>query len=178
MNKLVIGALLAPALAFAAVAAADDGAADGAPAVNVRTEMVEGVNPAALAIWDVGNAAINEKGEPDGSDLDAETLARLKDAARTLADYARRMATAETNAAAGPDLVGGAVPEGVASREQIQAAIDADPDGFRTFAAAMGEQAEAIAAAVDSGDKQAVAEVLLGFDGACQSCHERYWYAQ
>lgn len=174
MSKLLpLAALAAPALVFAAAAASADGGA-----VNVRIEMVEGVNPAALAIWDVGNMAIDEDGAPDGASLDPETLAALKDAARTLADYGQRLAHAENIVAAGPDLVGGAVPEGVASREQIQAAIDADPAGFRAFAAAMVEQGEAIAAAVDSGDKDAVAEQLVNFDGACQSCHERYWYVQ
>lgn len=166
------------ALAASALLAAATAAANGNLTVNVRTAMVDGVNPAALAIWDVGNNAINEDGEPDGSGIDADALARLKEAAQLLAHYSQELAQAGTIQASGPDLVGGKVPEGVASREQIQAAIDANPDGFRALAAVMGEQADGIAAAVASGDRQAVAGQLVGFDGACQSCHERYWYVQ
>jgi cytochrome c556 len=174
MTKALIAALAAPALLFAAAAAADG----NATAVNVRTAMVEGVNPAALAIWDVGNNATDDDGEPDGSRLDADKLAGLREAAQMLARYSVKLAEADTIQASGPDLVGGKLPDGVASREQIQAAIDADPAGFRALAVAMGEQGDAIGAAVDSGDKQAVAELLVSFDGACQSCHERYWYVQ
>jgi cytochrome c556 len=113
---------------------------------------------------------------PDPSQLDADTLASLKEAALMLAIYSRDLAESETILAAGPDLVGSKVPEGVATRDEIQAAIDADPAGFRALARAMGDEAQAIAAALDDGDKKAVAGLVAGFDGACQSCHERYWY--
>lgn len=173
MNKAPI-ALAAAALVFSAAAAADV-----ATTVNVRTAMVEGVNPAALAIWDVGNNAIDDDGAPDGTKLDDDKLAALREAAQTLSVYSLELAQADAIRASGPDLVGGKLPEAVASREQIQAAIDADPAGFRALAVSMGEQGDAIAAAVDGGgDKQALAELLVGFDGACQSCHERYWYVQ
>jgi cytochrome c556 len=173
MNKMLIGALAAPTLLLAVAAAADSGTT-----VNVRTAMVEGVNPAALAIWDVSNNAVNDDGEPDGSSIDADKLAQLREAAQMLTVYADELSQAGTIQASGPDLVSGKVPEGVASREQIQVAIDADPEGFRALAVVMGEQAQAIGEAVASGDMQAVAEQLVGFDGACQSCHERYWYVQ
>ena len=78
--------------------------------------------------------------------------------------------------ASGPDLLGGEVPEGVASREQIQAMIDANPEGFRGLAAEMGRQATAIATAAEARDLGAASELLLTFDGACETCHQAYWY--
>jgi hypothetical protein len=144
--------------------------------VDVRQAMVDGVNPAALAIWDVGNNAVNDAGEPDASKLDAHALARVREAAQMLETYAQLLAEAPLIKASGPDLVGGRLPEGVASREQIQAAIDANPAGFRAYSRAMGAEAEAILAALQSGDRETVANRLASFDGACQSCHEHYWY--
>ena len=144
--------------------------------IDIRQAMVEGVNPAALGIWDVGNNAIDDDGMPDASRLDPVTLARLREAAQLLATYAALMAETPHLKAAGPDLVGGRVPEGVASREQIQAAIDANPAGFRAYSRVMGQEAQAIIAAIESGDREAVANRVTSFDGACQSCHERYWY--
>ena len=148
--------------------------ADGA--VDVRQAMIDGVNPAALAIWDVGNNAIDEQGQPDVSKLDVPALARLREAAQTLGTYAELMGEARVLKASGPDLVGGRLPEGIASREQIQAAIDADPAGFRAYSKAMGAEADGILAAIQAGDRAAVASRVASFDGACQSCHERYWY--
>ena len=144
--------------------------------VDVRQAMIDGVNPAALAIWDVGNSAVDDEGMPDASKLDAPALARLREAAQMLSTYADLMAEAPVLKASGPDLVGGRLPEGVASREQIQAAIDADPAGFRAYSRAMGAEAEGILAAIQAGDSATVANRLVSFDGACQSCHERYWY--
>ena len=148
--------------------------ADGA--VDVRQAMIDGVNPAALAIWDVGNNAIDEQGQPDVSKLDVPALARLREAAQTLGTYAQLMAEAPVLKASGPDLVGGRLPEGIASREQIQAAIDADPAGFRAYSKAMGAEADGILSAFQAGDRASVASRVASFDGACQSCHERYWY--
>jgi hypothetical protein len=150
-------------------------AGDGST-VYVRQAMVDGVNPAALAIWDVGNNAVNDAGDPDASKLDPQALARLREAAQMLDTYAELLAEAPVIKASGPDLVGGRLPEGVASREQIQAAIDANPAGFRAYSRAMGAEAEAILAAIQSGNRETVASRLASFDGACQACHERYWY--
>lgn len=144
--------------------------------VDVRQAMVDGVNPAALAIWDVGNNAVDDAGQPDASKLDPQTLARLREAAQMLDTYADVLAEAPVIKASGPDLVGGRLPEGVASREQIQAAIDANPAGFRAYSRAMGAEAEAILAAIQSGNRETVASRIASFDGACQACHERYWY--
>jgi cytochrome c556 len=144
--------------------------------IDIRQAMIEGVNPAALAIWDVGNNATDDEGNPDPSKLDPAALARLREGAQMLETDSKFLAVAEHLRASGPDLVGGRVPEGVASREQIQAAIDADPAGFRAYSRAMGGQAEMIRAAIEGGDRNAVADRVRSFDGACQACHENYWY--
>lgn len=144
--------------------------------VDVRRAMIDGVNPAALAIWDVSNAAADDEGIADPSKLDAATLTRLREAAQILATYAELMAEAPALRAGGPDLVGGKVPEGIATREQIQAAIDANPESFRAYSRAMGAEAEGILAAIASDDREALANRIVSFDGACQACHERYWY--
>jgi hypothetical protein len=145
-------------------------------AADVRQAMVEGVNPAALTIWEVANAASADDGTVSPAKLDAITLARLHEAAQVLATYARLITEAPVIHASGPDLVGDEVPEGVATREQIQMAINASPDGFRAYSRAMGAEAEDILGAVAAGDRQRVADRIVAFDGACQGCHKRYWY--
>jgi hypothetical protein len=138
--------------------------------------MVEGVNPAALAIWDVGNNALDEGGGLDPAMMDDAAWAKLHEAAQSLATYAHRMAEAQVIRASGPDLVEGKVPEGVSSREQIQAMIDADPVGFRAHSAEMERQARAIADAAAARNIETTGALVFTFDGTCQGCHEGYWY--
>jgi cytochrome c556 len=147
-------------------------------AVDVRANMVEGVNPAALAIWDVGNAALNDDNGLDPAQMDDGAWAKIQEGAESLRTYAHRLATAKVIRASGPDLVGGKVPEGVASREQIQAMIDANPDGFRASAAKLEQDADALARASKARDIKLTGELVFSFDKSCQGCHENYWYRQ
>lgn len=158
---------------FAATAFAQQG-----ETVQTRQAMVDGVNPAALAIWDVTNAAMNDEGGLDPALIDAEAWGRIAEAAQMLETYGKRMAAAQAIVAGGPDLVSGELPPGVASREQIQAMIDVDPDGFRAVSSDMAEQAAALIVAARARDAAAAGDLASGIDGACQSCHTRYWYLQ
>ena len=164
-------AIAALATGAAAIAVEPENAA-----VDVRANMVEGVNPAALAIWDVGNAAMDEDGGLDPVQMDAAAWARLRENAQSLGTYAHRLAAAQVIRASGPDLVDGKVPEGVSSREQIQAMIDANPGGFRAAAATMEQQAQALASAAEARNLEKTGELISVFDQTCQACHENYWY--
>ena len=170
-HNLMLSIVLACAIGTAAFAAAPTG-----EAVDVRSNMVEGVNPAALAIWDVGNAAIDDSGGLDPAQMDAAAWAKVREAAQSLGTYAHRLASARTIRASGPDLVDGKVPQGVASRAQIQAMIDANPAGFRASAAALEKQAKALSSAAAKHDSKTAAGLIASFDQPCQACHQNYWY--
>lgn len=160
---------------FAGALAAVAGASEPEE-LDVRQAMVEGVNPATLAIWDVGNNALDEDGGLDPALMDDAAWARLHEAAQSLATYGHGMANAHGIRASGPDLVEGKVPEGAASREQIQAMIDGNPDGFRAHSAEMERQARAIADAAAARNIETTGALVFTFDGTCQGCHEGYWY--
>ena len=141
--------------AFAIFAAA--ALANGGEPLQTRQAMIDGVNPAALAIWEVTNAAMDDDGGLDPALLDAEAWSRLEEAARMLEDYGRRMAEAEVIVAGGPDLV---------------------PDGFRAVSADMAAQAAALGEAARARDTATTGDLAFGIDGACQACHTRYWFLQ
>ena len=153
-------------------------ATEAPPVIDVRQAMVDGVNPAALAIWDVGNNAMDDTGMIDPAQMDDTKWGQVREAAQMLAVYGRRMANAGEIKAAGPDLVGGQVPEGVASREEIQAMIDANPRGFRALSEVMAQHADQVGAAAEARDVEALSDLVLTFDTSCQACHEQYWYKQ
>ena len=146
--------------------------------IDTREAMVAGVNPAAVAIWDITNEAMDEDGELDPARMDDEAWARLREAAQMLEAYSRAMAEAEVIRAAGPDLVGSEVPEGVASRAEIQAMIDADPEGFRAEARDLAERARLLVEAARARDVAAAGHRAAEIDVPCQGCHTRYWYKQ
>jgi cytochrome c556 len=171
--RLAIAAIVAAAVMAGGAGLA---AKKGPDAVAVRANMVEGVNPAALAIWDVGNAALNDENGLDPAQMNDAAWLKIQEAAESLRTYAHRLATAKVIRASGPDLVGGKVPEGVSSREQIQAMIDADPAGFRASATKLEQDADALAKAAKARDIKATGELVFTFDTSCQSCHENYWY--
>lgn len=167
-----------PIAAVAAVLFAATALAQSSPALEVRKTMIDGVNPAALAIWEVSNSATDDQGALDPTLMDAAVWTKLEEAAQMLAFHAQRMAEAQAFAAGGPDLASGEVPPGVSTKEQIQAMIDSDPKGFRASAAHMAGQASALLDAVRMRDLRSTGDLASGIDGDCQSCHERYWYPQ
>ena len=170
---------LIPSVALACALAAGALAAEPAPsAVDVRSNMVEGVNPAALAIWDVGNAAIDDSGGLDPAQMNDAAWSKVQESAQTLATYAHRLAAAKTIRATGPDIVDGKIPAGVASRAQIQAMIDANPLGFRSSASDLEAEAKALASAAGKRDLKTTGELISSFDQTCQACHQNYWYLQ
>lgn len=165
---LAVAAAVAACQAFAATSRP--------PPLDLRANMIEGINPAAIAIWDVGNAAQDDNGGLDPAQMDAAAWAKLQESAESLGTYAHRMAAAKVVRASGPDLVGGKLPEGVSSKEQIQAMIDANPAGFRASAVELERYADGIAKAAKAHDLKNAGELVFAFVDTCQACHERYWY--
>jgi hypothetical protein len=145
--------------------------------IDSREAMVAGINAAAVAIWDIAQDAQGESGELDPAQMSDEDWLRLADEARSLEEWARLMAEADAIHAAGPDLTHGPVP-GVASRAEIQAMIDADPELFREKARDLKERAGLLAEAARTRDAAAAGHRAAEIDVPCQGCHSRYWYKQ
>jgi hypothetical protein len=146
--------------------------------VDTREAMVARVNPAVAVIWDITNEALGEGGELDPALMDDAAWTRLREAAQKLEAASRTMADADVIRAGGPNLVDGKVPEGAASRAEIQAMIDADPAGFRAEARDLAERARLLVDAARGRDGAAAGHRAAEINEPCQSCHTRYWYKQ
>jgi len=146
--------------------------------VFTRESMVAEINPAALEIWEVSNNALADTGGLDPALMDEAAWAKLQEAAQMLEFHSRRLEQARTLSAGGPDVVTGEVPPGVSTRAEIQAKIDADPEGFRELSQLMAERARALADAAKARDAARAGDLALALDEPCQSCHQRYWYEQ
>jgi len=139
--------------------------------VDTHEAMVRWVNPAALAIWDVSNSALGETGGLDPALMDDEAWSKLQDAAQLLELHSRHMAEAQVlRVGAHNDAL-----EGFATRAEIQAMIDADPDGFRRLSQDMAEHARELTAAAMARNVQQSGGLTESLSERCQACHSRYW---
>jgi hypothetical protein len=180
MKKFWIAALPLTALGWHAVHANGDGSSNDRHDFDVRQSMIDTINPVTLAIWDVGNETMSDDGtlSLDPALMDEDAWMRLTEAAYQLGEESHRMATAKHFVATGPNVVDGDVPEGVSSREEIQAMIDSDTEDFRALSLSMADMAAQIYDAAEARDVARAGEMIFTLDTACQSCHVKYWYPQ
>jgi cytochrome c556 len=165
MRKLLIVA--GAALLCSAAWAAD------ADTLYIRDAMADGVNPATTELWDIGNNAMGDDGAIDPALMDEAKWATLERAAGQLENAAGAMAAAPSIKSAQP----GTQAESGATMEEIQAFIDADPQGFRLMAQALSQYAGKISVKAKARDPEA--GLLVGeLQEVCESCHLKYWYPE
>jgi cytochrome c556 len=170
-----IGAALLLGLSLAACSneSSEPAASDG-DAIVVRAAMVQHVNPATLAIWDIDNNAMADDGGLDPAQLDDATWTSLAEHARMMSAAAKSMTGAGKLQAASADNM--SVAEGEVTMAAVQKALDADPEGFRREAAALAAHADKLAAAAAAKDAKVAGDLVAGLDQVCESCHAKYWY--
>lgn len=171
---LGIACLLACALAGCkqeATTSTSDTAAGAA--LVVRSTMKGQVNPLTMAIWDIGNNAIDDQGQIDPAKLSDAKWADLAQHAGKLGDIARSMASAGRLKAA--ETADSATSEGEVTMGQVQTRLDANPAGFRQEASALAAHADKLALAAKGHDGKAAGDLVSALDGVCEACHLKYW---
>ncbi len=71
-----------------------------------------------------------------------------------------------------------AVKEGELTMAEVQRLIDGDPTLFRQMSAAFAAHADKLVAAARARDAAAAGNLVAELDGACASCHSRFWHPQ
>jgi cytochrome c556 len=153
-------------------------AANPAPTPNLHDLMKNVVAVQTQVIWDVGNNAQDEKGDPDPAKLKAAdwskaagAAGKVKEAAEALARAAHVMA-----AAPGQKIDGEGATPGAFGAQQVQKAIDANPKVFQAFAQQLGTSMEEIVAAAKVKDARKLFDVSGRLDQECEGCHTQFWY--
>jgi cytochrome c556 len=144
--------------------------------LDVRAVMQQRVNPAMLAIWAVGNNALNDEGGIDPKLMDAGKWAQVAEAADQLAAVGKDMAGAGSFIAAAPD--NREVADGEIAMTAVQQHIDGDPAGLKQMAAAFADHAQRLATAARAQDAASAGDLISEMDGVCETCHARYWYPE
>jgi len=139
--------------------------------IDVHEAMTEWIDPAAVIVWSIGSRAMSEASGSRETRMDDKSWSSLAAASEQLALSARRLANGTTIrvGAHNDDL------EGFTSGPEIQAMIDADPDGFRRLALEAAAKSEDLTVAARMKDIQKSQELTKSLYDNCRACHSRYW---
>ncbi len=146
---------------------------------NLHELMKNVVAVQAQLIWDVGNRAQDDQGNPDAAKLKPTDWTRIIAAGGKVKQAAQALAQAEHVMAAAPgQKLDGEGNPGTFGAKQVQSAIDANPKVFRAFAQALGVSMDQIVAAAQTKDAAKLFDVSGRLDQVCEDCHVQFWYPE
>lgn len=66
--------------------------------------------------------------------------------------------------------------QGILTAQQVQAALDANPQAFRQFAGSLHAVGEQMLTAIDAHNVQGMLDAGEAMDEVCEGCHMTFWY--
>jgi len=168
--------LLGTSLLLATAYAADPAPPAAAP--NLHHLMKSVVAVQTQVIWDVGNNAQDDSGNPDASKLKPADWAKVAGAATKVRDAALALAKAPKVLAAAPGekIDGEGGTPGAFGAKQVQKAIDANPKVLQAFAQQLSGSMDELIAAAKAKNAKTLFDVSGRLDQECEGCHMQFWY--
>lgn len=145
--------------------------------VTLNDAMKDVVAPKTQIVWDVGNKAMNDKGEADASRLADDDWKQIIEGGSAVSASLKALAGADRLKAAQPGVkIQSEGNPGAWGAADVQKAIDADPRGFKELAMKLATALDATVAGAKARNGQAVQDGSSQIDGLCEDCHKQYWY--
>jgi len=164
--KLVSGAMVATALL-----------AMQADSLVLHPLMKDVVAAQAQVLWDIGNRAMDDSGNPSERNLMPADWPKLAAAAQAMKDASGKLATASRVVVAAPgDKIQDEGASGAATQAQIQQFIDGDRAGFAQHARALADVSDEFAQAAKAKDAKKLFDASGKLDEICEGCHLKFWY--
>jgi hypothetical protein len=178
MNHWIRGVCLCGSVALgltAALAACSQHSSQSTHAT-IQELMATKVDPSADALWASVSTVITKAGTDEKQPrTDAEWQA-AKQLALNLVEGANLLAVPKQRVApAGRSTEDSTVP-GIEEPENIQKAIDQDPESFTRAALRLRDAGLGALAAIDQKSAQGLVTAGGDLDAACEACHLKYWY--
>jgi hypothetical protein len=165
-------AAVALGLAVAGIVLAAD-----APKTVLQVTMITKVNPQGLALWDITNGAMDDKGDLSGSKLAAAHWAKLAEIGNALQSAGQALSTKSGVLAA---LPGAKLQDegnsGASTAADVQRYLDDKPEVFRKHALELQQTGANAIAAAKKHDVKKLAAISEALDEVCESCHLEFWY--
>ena len=152
-------------------------AANPTPSANLHDLMKNVVAPQAQVIWDVGNQAQDDQGNPDASKLKPADWTKMAAAAGKVKQASQTLAQADHVMAAEPGqkIEGEGSPDAFSTKD-VQKVLDAKPKEFRAFAQALAASMDEVIQSAQTKNATKLADVSGNLDQICESCHVEFWY--
>lgn len=170
MSKYIVG--LAGALWAMTALAAD------APKANLQVTMLTKVNPQGLALWQITNNAIDNKGDIDAKKLKAADWASLLEIGRNLEAAGQLLAASNGIIAAPPGAKLQDEGPGGFGAADVQRFLNAKPALFRTHAQELQKTGASIVEAVNKRSIKLLGQMSDSLDTVCENCHKDFWYPE
>jgi hypothetical protein len=154
-------------------------AAEKAPAApNLHELMKNIVAIQTQVIWDVGNNAQDDAGNPDPSKIKPADWTKVATAAGKVKDAAHALATAPHVMAAAPGqkIDGEGGTPGAFGAKEVQKVLDAKPKVFQAFALQLTKSMDELLIASKARDAKTLFDVSGRLDQECEGCHMQFWY--
>jgi hypothetical protein len=139
--------------------------------------MSQVIAPQAQIIWNIGNAALDDDGNIDGSKISQSQWNQVLAAAGELKTAARALARAGRVIVAAPGMkIQDEENAGAADAQAVQRYIDTKPKIFRSDSRTLEAAADKLLAAASARDSAAYTSVSSSLDEVCEHCHQGFWY--
>lgn len=144
--------------------------------VNLHEPMKSVVAVQTQVIWDIGNRAQDDQGNPDASKLVPGDWSKIIDAAGKVRQVAQTLAHAEQVVVAAPGVkIEGEGNADARGAKQVQGLIDANPAEFRARSQALAASMDQIVTAAKARDAKTLFDVSGALDQVCEDCHMKFW---
>jgi cytochrome c556 len=145
--------------------------------LTLSDSMKDVIAPKTQIVWDVGNKAMNDKGEPDASMLTDDDWKKIIEAGDDVSARLKTLAGVDRLKVAQPGVkIQSEGNPGAWGAADVQKAIDADPKGFKVQAMKLAAAIDATVAAAKARNAQSLQDNSNQIDGICEDCHKQYWY--
>lgn len=178
MSKMLTAGLLV--VSSFIIAGYDDSESRAAePMPTLFESMTQVIDPQSQAFWNSSFDAMNDSGDIVPSKLTDEQRNTMRAAAVSVRDHARQFAEAKRVmvAAEGVKILNEGT-QGALGAGQVQALIDADPEGFAAQARELVKITDNLVAGLDAGDMAVLNQAAVRFNDVCTECHSKYWYPE
>lgn len=149
------------------------------PAAANLHELMKDMAVQTQILWDIGNRALDEEGNPDPSKVAAADWSQIASAGGKVKQAAETLAGAQRilGAAPGQKIQGEENPGGFNAAD-VEKAINANRPAFSAFAQQLGMDMDEIIRAARTRDAAKFFVVSGRLDQVCEQCHARFWYPQ
>lgn len=147
------------------------------PAAANLHELMKDMAVQTQILWDIGNRAMGDEGNPDPSKVEAADWGPIASAGGKVKQAAMSLAEAKHVVGAGPgQKIQGEENPGAFGAKDVEKAVAANPKAFSALAQQLAVNMDEILQAARTRDAAKFLEVSGGLDQVCEQCHAQFWY--